>query len=723
MTPVQLVLSKLKGARKAGNGWSALCPAHKDRKPSLSVSEGDDGRALVRCHRGCETVVVCQAVGLTMADLMPERSASSSSFAPRPVPKSNPNGKVHPTADDAVKALEKSRGKCSTTWRYHDVNGQPVGAVVRWSRSDGKDIRPVARHPDGWRIGAMPDPRPLFGLPELAGAKRVLVVEGEPCVDAARVLGYTATTSSGGASTATKSDWSPLAGMEVLILPDHDDAGRAYANDVAAALGALKPRPVVKILDPQAVFGRADLPKGYDIADALAECASDDDRNQLRACIERAASQIVQRADKPSPGRPAPDLVCLADVTPTEVKWLWFARFALGRLTVLVGRPGEGKSFVTCDMTARVSTGTDWPDGAPTPKGDVLLICAEDDAADTIAPRLIACGADTRRVHLLRAARVVRADGEEATVAFDLSNIDLIRDALDRFPDCKLIVVDPIGSYLGGGVDAHRDNEVRAVLAPLGQLAAERGLAVVLVAHTRKAAADFADDAILGSRAFSGIARSVLHLMTDPEDNDRKLLLAGKNNLAKGAPGLAFAITGEPPRLEWEPEPVELSANDVLPKSGGSEGQRGPAPKKREAATKWLIQVLSDGPKNVTDLEAEAEAAGLSWATVRRAQGALNIEPQRTNFHGVWQWALPDEGAHQNAAPRSRSSNEKPERLRDSHDEIDEDSQTSTEGAQDTNNLSTFGNTAAHNTNGDGTTSAKPVSDQLFENPPTNLPD
>ena len=719
MTPVELLLSKLPSAKPSGNGWSAKCPAHDDTRPSLTVSVGNNGGALVKCHRRCTTKAVCAAVGLKLRDLMPERTGAPACHKPAP----KKPAKTYPTANDAVRALEKSHGKRSKMWPYHDASGQPVGAVVRWDRADGKIIRPVARHPDGWRIGAMPDPRPLFGLPELAGAKRVLVVEGEPCVEAARVLDYTATTSSGGASTATKSDWSPLAGMEVVILPDHDDAGRAYANDVAAALGALKPRPVVKILDPQAVFGRADLPRGYDIADALAECASDDNRNQLRARIERAASQIVQRANTPSPGRPAPDLVCLADVKPVEVKWLWFARFPLGRLTVFVGRPGEGKSLVTCDMTARVSTGTDWPDGTPTPKGDVLLICAEDDPADTIVPRLIACGADTRRVHLLRAARVVRADGEEATVAFDLSNIDLIRDALDGLPDCKLVVVDPIGSYLGSGVDAHRDNEVRAVLAPLGQLAAARGLAVVLVAHTRKAAADFADDTILGSRAFSGIARSVLHLMTDPEDRARKLLLAGKNNLAKAAPGLAFAITGDPPHLEWEPDPVELSANDAMPKSGGTDGQRGPAPKKREAASQWLVEMLSDGPKNVTDLEADAEEAGLSWATVRRAQRALNIKPQRTKFQGVWQWALPDEGAHQNATPRSRSSNEKPEHLRDSPDEIDEDSQTSTEGAQDTNNLSTFGNTAAHNTNTNGTISVEPVSDRLFENPPTNLPD
>lgn len=745
MTPVEQVLSKLPGAKTSGSGWAARCPAHEDHKPSLSVSEGEDGRALLHCHAGCATKAVCAALGLTLADLMPPRHEPQVLFGTRPVndprgtvgapangrgrkrsselsaPK--PRGKVYATANDAVKALKKSRGTPSGMWTYHDASGAPVGVVLRWDGDDGKSILPVARFPDGWYIAHMPAPRPLYALPQLAEVRTALVVEGEPCVEAARALGLTATTSSGGAKSATQTDWSPLAGKEVWILPDHDAAGRKYAGDVAALLAALSPRPVVKVLDPQAAFGRADLPEGHDLADALAECATDDDWNQLRAGIDAAARQAAPSAAPPPPGRPAPDLVCFADVVPTEVQWLWLARFALGRLTVLVGRPGEGKSFFTCDMSARVSTGTDWPDGTPTPMGDVLLICAEDDPADTIAPRLIAAGASMRRVHLLRAAKVTRADGEEATVSFDLSNIDLIRESLDRLPECKLLVVDPIGSYLGGGVDSHRDNEVRAVLAPLGQLAAERGVAVVLVAHTRKAAADFADDTILGSRAFSGIARSVVHLMSDREDRTRKLLLAGKNNLSVSAPGLAFTIEGDPPRLEWEPEPLDLSADDLMPKSSGSGtgAKRGPEPEKQNAASEWLIDVLADGPMNVKALEVEAKEAGLSLATIRRARQTLNIKPKKAKVKdGGWIWELP-EGAQRAAAARRCSSTEEPEHLLNSSDEISEDSQPDAEGAQDSDNLSTFGNTDQPE-GGTGAGSA-PDGEHLFPNPPTNLPD
>jgi hypothetical protein len=224
------------------------------------------------------------------------------------------------------------------------------------------------------------------------------------------------------------------------------------------------------------------------------------------------------------------------------------AAFRFGRLTLLAGRPGCGKSLVTCDLAARISTNAHWPEPGfdRAPLGDTLLISAEDSAEDTIRPRLDAAGADCRRVHLLKAAKIIADDGNERSVAFDLSNVDLIRDALDRLPDCKLVVVDPIGSFLGGRVDAYRDNEVRSVLAPLAALAAERGVAVLLVCHTRKALASFADDMALGSRAFVGLARSVLHLMADPDDEKRKLLLPGKCNLSCPADGLAFRIVGDP---------------------------------------------------------------------------------------------------------------------------------------------------------------------------------
>ena len=119
MSPIELLLSKLTSAKKAGKGWSARCPAHNDRRPSLSVSAGDDGRALVNCHAGCQTTDILAAVGLKMADLFPEKPTRNG--------KPKPTGKTYTTAAAAVKALERQHGERSAIWTYHDATGNPPG--------------------------------------------------------------------------------------------------------------------------------------------------------------------------------------------------------------------------------------------------------------------------------------------------------------------------------------------------------------------------------------------------------------------------------------------------------------------------------------------------------------------------------------------------------------------------------------------------------------------
>jgi hypothetical protein len=288
----------------------------------------------------------------------------------------------------------------------------------------------------------------------------------------------------------------------------------------------------------------------------------------------------------------------------------------------------------------------------------------------------------------LKATKILSEDGNERSVAFDLSNVDLIRDALDRLPGCKLVVIDPIGSYLGGQVDAHRDNEVRSVLAPLAALAAERGVAVVLVCHTRKALASFADDMALGSRAFVRLARSVLHLMADPDDEKRKLLLPGKCNLSATPPGLAFRIVGDPGRLEWEPDPLEgFRADDVVAPRESQESKRGPEPTTRDAASEWLADLLKDGPMPVVQIRQQAKAADLSWRTIRRAQESLGIVPRKKAFGGGWEWGLPEGGQ----LPRRCPSSEKPGHLRENTGETGRNCLDFTEGGQVTDNLATFG--------------------------------
>ena len=286
MTPVKRVLAKLPSAKKSGKGWLACCPAHDDRNPSLSVSEGDDGTALLKCHTGCTMAAILAAVDLTPRDLFPDKADATPNRNAKPQPNA-PTGRLFASACDAVAELERIHGKRSAMWTYHDAAANPVGLVVRWDRSEGKkDIRPVSRHADGWRVGAMPNPRTLYGLPELETAKRVIVTEGEKAADAARSLGFVATTSAGGSQAAEKSNWQPLAGKEVWILPDHDAPGRKYADTVAATLVRLHPAMLVKVLE------LPNLPESGDLVDWIETHRDATEPSVMRAEIEAIACTV-----------------------------------------------------------------------------------------------------------------------------------------------------------------------------------------------------------------------------------------------------------------------------------------------------------------------------------------------------------------------------------------------------------------------------------------------
>tara|TARA_R110002111_G_scaffold240432_1_gene302111 strand:+ start:16327 stop:17793 length:1467 start_codon:yes stop_codon:yes gene_type:complete len=338
----------------------------------------------------------------------------------------------------------------------------------------------------------------------------------------------------------------------------------------------------------------------------------------------------------PAKAAGSPVLVCMSDVEAQEVNWLWPGRLPLGRLSLLVGRPGEGKSFATLDLAARVSTGSNWPDGSTCKVGNVLLVSAEDDPGDTIRPRLDAHEADPDRVFILKGVHAKCKTGKLIEGAFTLADIDPLRQALKIIEDVRLIVIDPIGSYMGGRVDAHRDNEVRGVLAPLAALAQETGAAVLLVAHQRKGAAINPDDMVLGSRAFTGLARSVLHLMRDPDDEDRRLLLSGKMNLAEPATGLSFTIGDKPARVNWSSDVVNISAAEVLAKITGGNNAG-------DDAGDWLRDVLSDGAVESSEIKSMAERDGLAWRTIERAKKRIGVTSRREGFgiKGRWMWTLP----------------------------------------------------------------------------------
>lgn len=253
-TPIAMVLAKLgDDAKPSGSGWLCHCPAHDDNRASLSVSEGDDGRVLLHCFAGCTPNQIVSAIGLTLSDLFaatePAHPTPKAAKSAKTTAAGGKPAKTFPTADAAVAWLTKRSGTPAGCWTYTDATGTPMMVVVRFDRADGsKFFQPVGRFSNEWRVKAMPGTRPLYALPTLLSADIVFVVEGEKCADALHKFGFVATTSAGGASAAKQSNWAPLVGKTVMILPDNDDPGRRYAKHVTGILTKLNPAAVVKVV-------------------------------------------------------------------------------------------------------------------------------------------------------------------------------------------------------------------------------------------------------------------------------------------------------------------------------------------------------------------------------------------------------------------------------------------------------------------------------------------
>lgn len=331
--------------------------------------------------------------------------------------------------------------------------------------------------------------------------------------------------------------------------------------------------------------------------------------------------------------------VLLSDVVPKEVEWLWAGRIPLGKITVLEGDPGTGKSTLTLEIAARVSKGEALPGGGPNEPRGVVLWTAEDDLADTVAPRLAAAGADMSRIASREfvtgshwECRPPTLDDEDALLA-DIARVDAV-----------LVVIDPLVAFIASGTNIYNDLEVRQVLARLAKLAEDVRVAVVLVRHLNKRAGGNPIYAGGGSIGFTGAARSVLLCAKDPDDpsGERRILARSKSNLAAAVPALAFRLEAEgtSSRLAWDGETHHSAASLLW---GANHLQPAPG----DAAREFLSGFLAHGSQPSLDVLAAAAAAGISEGTLRRAAKGLGIDPHREGFGrgSVVYWALPGAGA------------------------------------------------------------------------------
>ncbi|MEQ9095400.1 MAG: AAA family ATPase [Phycisphaerales bacterium] len=510
--------------RESGDGWSCTCPAHDDTNPSLSIKAGDDGRALVHCHAGCPTDGVCHAIGLRAADLFASNTdRPTGRSTPKRRQESTTKAGTFPTADDAVRALERQHGRRSAIWTYTDAGGESVGLVVRWNTTTGKDVRPVSRSDDGrWRIGGMAAPRPLYALPDLLAAPasdRVWVCEGEKAADAAQAVGLTATTSPHGSKSASKADWCPMAGRDVVILPDHDDAGEGYADDVVrlvTATGAKSVR-VVRLVDLW-----AGMPEGGDLADLLDHRGGDGET--VRAEVEALANAAQPVADSIQPLRVRGDrnelrFVSVADIGPSEpTDWLWPGYIARGSVTLLTGRWKGGKTTLLSHLLRDLYRGEGLVD---TPIDGPALIVSEEPLSLWRHRRdALPLPADVRIAQRESFAKPSRQQWE--------AWIETLAETIRR-EGVALVVFDTLAGLwpVDNENDAAQVQEALALLRDLTQA----GAAVLLCHHPRKGEGDNFQ-ASRGSGALPGFADILVELQTyqrdDASDRRRKLVATGR---------------------------------------------------------------------------------------------------------------------------------------------------------------------------------------------------
>lgn len=323
--------------------------------------------------------------------------------------------------------------------------------------------------------------------------------------------------------------------------------------------------------------------------------------------------------------------VPLSQVRPEAVRWLWPPYLARGKLTLLDGDPGVGKSLLTIDLAARLSRGGAMPAGEPAGRPHtVLLLNAEDPAADTTRPRAEAAGGDLERLH------VVPLEDREAPLHLPACLPDLHQLVARHRAD--LLVIDPLMAFLPPHVSAGVDQCVRTALTPLARLAERTGCGVLLVRHLRKDGGG-AIRRGQGSMGIVGAARTGLLAGPHPADPTLNVLAVSKSNVAGEVPSLGYRIVSGAnglPVVQWA-RPVDLTADAV----GGKPPAKIPA---RDRAGLWLSEQLASGPRPATAVYSAAAEAGIPERTLERAKAALRVQSHKVQAgeRAEWYWYHPD---------------------------------------------------------------------------------
>lgn len=316
-------------------------------------------------------------------------------------------------------------------------------------------------------------------------------------------------------------------------------------------------------------------------------------------------------------------LIQMSDIETEEVSWLWYPFIPYGKLTIVQGDPGDGKTTLVLNIAARLSQGDPMDDGMRCDEPiNIIYQTAEDGLADTVKPRLENAGADCSRIMVI----------DESDKSLSMAD-ERLEEALQK-TNAKLLILDPIQAYLGGGMDMNRANEARDMTKRLGALAEKYKCAIVLIGHMNKAAGNKAAYRGMGSIDFYAVARSVLLVGRIEEEPNKRAVVQIKNNLAAFGHAKAFELSEGV--FDWIGD-YEITADEVL-------GGIAPKANKQERA-KALLRELAEAHDMMPSSEIYdlAREEGISQRTLENAKKELNIFAKKIG--DAWYWKLKTEQA------------------------------------------------------------------------------
>lgn len=582
-------LPLLKGVHGSGRQYSARCPAHDDKRQSLSVSESG-GKIVINCHAGCKAEDVVKSLGLELHDLF----ANDCSTVQR----------SEKTQNTAAKPIE---------YFYRDV--ETGAALFKKIRYPNKAFCWYHKEGEAWKSGRGGKSPPLYGAYESKRYNVVYLVEGEKDVDSLACRSFHAVSLPDGAGskwTGTYADY--FKGKRVIIIPDNDAPGKKAAEEAARTIAAAADK--IYMLDLSELW--ADIPEHGDITDFITAGGT--------------MAQVLKYLDTLSPytpenrkdGTAAEDIgfIGFNSLQAQKIRWLWYPYIPRGKITIVAADPGTGKTFFCLDIAARVSKGSPFfgeEDDETHEAAAVMFQTAEDGLEDTIIPRLELMKPNFENIFSI--------NEKEKPLSF---TDERVRKALNaRRP--ALMIFDPFQAYLGDSVDMHRANEVRPILSHLGRLAEEYNCAVILIMHNSKMSGNKALYKALGTIDIPAVARSMLTLASDPDDPKKRYIFHVKSSLAPNGQTMLYHIDTHAGGICFDGF-TDKRADDIFLKTNQNNGRSAAGTAKDEAADKLLDLLAEDGGTELEQVNTLAALNGVSMRTMYDLRKELGIKSVKVGF-------------------------------------------------------------------------------------------